>query len=454
MPLAVKVAVSICESCVLRVVAELKQICRLSFFCRPCHELDHKAGPCGAMQRSAKQLAAATARLASSQSSSSTFSCLGQQGQIHTSAGSAAALLARSGSTLLGYAGLGDSIHGKRWISASRPAAAAGKHLLLLVQHVWQCCSGRPKFWLSSAPAPGHNHLLAAGEVKLQPDGGVKEIDPEVAGIIKKEKDRQASASASPASHHQSMLCHKNVVLSRGCLLGWLIVTLCDSSSLPLLCPLTDCCVVVLQVHGLELIASENFTSKAVSSIVSFCFCSRQQATALCKRSCCAAVAVRWKMPGAMLSPTLQSRCCCVPADCKQCGTRCSSRQPQPLLLPQQLVQSCEAGCPCSGAELKLCMQVMEAVGSCMTNKYSEGLPGARYYGGNEHIDEMERLCQVRCAGPAGCNSLHQFLVRTWSCRRVQQVCCQRVVLQGSHQLTLLGSSCSGIKLHILQSYM
>ena len=37
----------------------------------------------------------------------------------------------------------------------------------------------------------------------------------------------------------------------------------------------------------------------------------------------------------------------------------------------------------------------MQAVGSCMTNKYSEGLPGARYYGGNEHIDKMERLCQV-----------------------------------------------------------
>jgi glycine hydroxymethyltransferase len=39
---------------------------------------------------------------------------------------------------------------------------------------------------------------------------------------------------------------------------------------------------------------------------------------------------------------------------------------------------------------------VMTAVGSCMTNKYSEGLPGARYYGGNEYIDQMERLCQSR----------------------------------------------------------
>jgi glycine/serine hydroxymethyltransferase len=31
----------------------------------------------------------------------------------------------------------------------------------------------------------------------------------------------------------------------------------------------------------------------------------------------------------------------------------------------------------------------MEALGSCLTNKYSEGLPGARYYGGNEYIDKV-----------------------------------------------------------------
>src|SRR3989338_3466158 len=39
---------------------------------------------------------------------------------------------------------------------------------------------------------------------------------------------------------------------------------------------------------------------------------------------------------------------------------------------------------------------VREALSSCLTNKYSEGYPGARYYGGNEHIDENERLCQKR----------------------------------------------------------
>ncbi|KPM39693.1 putative serine hydroxymethyltransferase, mitochondrial [Neonectria ditissima] len=39
---------------------------------------------------------------------------------------------------------------------------------------------------------------------------------------------------------------------------------------------------------------------------------------------------------------------------------------------------------------------VLDALGSVMQNKYSEGYPGARYYGGNEHIDEAERLCQKR----------------------------------------------------------
>ncbi|KAG7811813.1 hypothetical protein KL921_002079 [Ogataea angusta] len=39
---------------------------------------------------------------------------------------------------------------------------------------------------------------------------------------------------------------------------------------------------------------------------------------------------------------------------------------------------------------------VFDALGSPMSNKYSEGYPGARYYGGNEHIDRMELLCQAR----------------------------------------------------------
>jgi glycine hydroxymethyltransferase len=36
--------------------------------------------------------------------------------------------------------------------------------------------------------------------------------------------------------------------------------------------------------------------------------------------------------------------------------------------------------------------QVMEAMGSVFTNKYAEGLPGKRYYGGCEFVDEAENL--------------------------------------------------------------
>lgn len=39
---------------------------------------------------------------------------------------------------------------------------------------------------------------------------------------------------------------------------------------------------------------------------------------------------------------------------------------------------------------------VLEAQGSILTNKYSEGYPGRRYYGGNEVIDKIELLCQKR----------------------------------------------------------
>ena len=36
--------------------------------------------------------------------------------------------------------------------------------------------------------------------------------------------------------------------------------------------------------------------------------------------------------------------------------------------------------------------QVMEAMGSCLTNKYAEGYPGKRYYGGCEVVDKVEQL--------------------------------------------------------------
>lgn len=40
--------------------------------------------------------------------------------------------------------------------------------------------------------------------------------------------------------------------------------------------------------------------------------------------------------------------------------------------------------------------QVMQAMGSCLTNKYAEGLPGKRYYGGCEVVDQVEDLARER----------------------------------------------------------
>src|SRR5213075_3084467 len=46
---------------------------------------------------------------------------------------------------------------------------------------------------------------------------------------------------------------------------------------------------------------------------------------------------------------------------------------------------------------------VMEAAGSCLTNKYAEGYPGARYYGGCKYYDEVENLAIDRAKQLFGC---------------------------------------------------
>ena len=48
--------------------------------------------------------------------------------------------------------------------------------------------------------------------------------------------------------------------------------------------------------------------------------------------------------------------------------------------------------------------QVMEAMGSCLTNKYAEGYPGKRYYGGCEHVDLSESLAIERAKKLFNCN--------------------------------------------------
>ena len=47
--------------------------------------------------------------------------------------------------------------------------------------------------------------------------------------------------------------------------------------------------------------------------------------------------------------------------------------------------------------------QVMEAMGTCLTNKYAEGYPGKRYYGGCEIVDQVEQLAIDRIKEVFGC---------------------------------------------------
>ena len=48
--------------------------------------------------------------------------------------------------------------------------------------------------------------------------------------------------------------------------------------------------------------------------------------------------------------------------------------------------------------------QVMQAMGSCLTNKYAEGYPGKRYYGGCEFVDVAENLARDRARQLFGCD--------------------------------------------------
>lgn len=55
-----------------------------------------------------------------------------------------------------------------------------------------------------------------------------------------------------------------------------------------------------------------------------------------------------------------------------------------------------ETGIELIASENFVSKQVMEAAGSALTNKYAEGLPGKRYYGGCEVVDEIEKIAIAR----------------------------------------------------------
>src|SRR5690242_6423617 len=64
--------------------------------------------------------------------------------------------------------------------------------------------------------------------------------------------------------------------------------------------------------------------------------------------------------------------------------------------LIQREVQRQEEGLEMIASENFVSVAVLEAMGTALTNKYAEGYPGKRYYGGCEVVDEVERLAIQR----------------------------------------------------------
>ena len=60
-------------------------------------------------------------------------------------------------------------------------------------------------------------------------------------------------------------------------------------------------------------------------------------------------------------------------------------------------------------------LSVLEALATPLTNKYSEGYPGARYYPGNKIIDEIEILAQTRAKKAFNLDDKWQVNVQPYS---------------------------------------
>lgn len=68
------------------------------------------------------------------------------------------------------------------------------------------------------------------------------------------------------------------------------------------------------------------------------------------------------------------------------------TQDPQVFRLIQREIRRQREGAELIPSENLVSLPVLEAMGSVLTNQYSEGYPGKRYYGGNEVIDQVEQL--------------------------------------------------------------
>ena len=62
----------------------------------------------------------------------------------------------------------------------------------------------------------------------------------------------------------------------------------------------------------------------------------------------------------------------------------------------RQEIQRQESDLELIASENYVSLPVLEAMGTPLTNKYAEGLPGRRYYGGCQHVDDVERIARQR----------------------------------------------------------
>ena len=69
-----------------------------------------------------------------------------------------------------------------------------------------------------------------------------------------------------------------------------------------------------------------------------------------------------------------------------------SDVDPKVRALINQEVARQEHGLELIASENFVSLAVLEAMGTALTNKYAEGLPGKRYYGGCEIVDQVEQL--------------------------------------------------------------
>ena len=80
------------------------------------------------------------------------------------------------------------------------------------------------------------------------------------------------------------------------------------------------------------------------------------------------------------------------------------SQDPEIYDIIQQEVQRQNDGLELIASENFASRAVMEAMGTALTNKYAEGLPGKRYYGGCVHVDRAEELARERAKAVYGCD--------------------------------------------------